>query len=167
MNKRTTEEEFVREATREWVGTDVRFEKIPWALFSTQIISARQREQLRFFDSPGPATRTNMYIGGMLPNPQAFLIQSIKIFGLGSAMAFALFHLRIGAKTYADRPVWLAGPRPGFTVLPGIMIPPLLNFHASIEWEGPADLGRGFSGRQIDSRPVQVAFVGLILRPLQ
>lgn len=107
--------------------TNLGLEVVPHCLYDTQTIqpgavpSAANPSTMRFFqDANVTPDRSNMSTPGMLPNPEAMLIQSIRLFWvvpmtvtMDQALAQALFGnlstalLTIGNKKYGPWPVWM------------------------------------------------------------
>lgn len=172
MGGAITDQEFdlyVSDQAHQYAG---QFEISDGCLYSTVMAEAYQENgRLDFFQkAEGPKFSQNMtdiYIPGMLPNPQAFCIHAIKIFGIPSSLVVSCFVFRLGSKEFLRRPTWLANLRWGSVLNPRLFIPPMVSFNASISWDGPLNLGRGFDGRPLVSRPIQVALTGRIARPMQ
>lgn len=143
-------------------------EIVPWALYSTEIYRTGETTRLEFFARPsrGPGW-SNMYIGGMLPNPQVFVIEKIYIYGMCSDLALGEFTLQIGAKEYQRSPAWLMSIRPRWVLKPGILIPAQVNFRCLLEWEAPVTLGPGLSGWPKAGAALQVVLAGKLARPIQ
>jgi len=127
-------------------------EIVPWCLYDTQILRP-VTTQMEFFTGYNSGLGnergmkgdpwTNMYLPGMLPNPQAFLMKSIVIYGLSSALALGSFTFQIGAKWYQ-------------------------HFRASLRWEaGREDLGKGLDGLPKYETHIQVGLLGQLARPIQ
>lgn len=99
----------------DYVSTSlVAMEMITWYLFDTQHATERTN-RLSFFQHTEWAglpcvdgihqvrnEDTNMIFPGMLPNPMAFLIEGIRVFGLTKYSEKSRFKLTIGNKIYAD-----------------------------------------------------------------
>ena len=120
-----------------WISNTPGLEVIPSALYDLKFYLSGQTTKLIFFtDASKYPFHTNMHIGGMLLNPQGFLIESIAIYGVTTNIALGVCHLQIANKHYGLSPAWTFGlKRRGFPLRPGIMIPPLTNFMFSIDWD--------------------------------
>lgn len=152
-------------------------EIVPWCLYDTQILRP-VTTQLEFFTGYNSGLGneqgmkgdpwTNMYLPGMLPNPQAFLMKSIVIYGLSSALALGSFTFQIGAKWYQHSPAWLMAVRPKWNLNPPLLIAPQIHFRASLTWEaGREDLGKGLDGLPKYETHIQVGLLGQLARPIQ
>jgi hypothetical protein len=144
-------------------------EIVPWCIYDTKLYTSRVTTELRFFTSmegEGPGW-TNMYMPGMLPNPLAFLIETIFVYGITTNIALGEFELSIGPKLYLRNPAWLMAIRPKWSVRPGLFIPPQMLFHASLRWGTAVELGAGLSGHLKPRAAIQVAMVGKLARPIQ
>lgn len=152
-----------------WGG--VAFELTPWVIYSTVIAKQGATGSLEFFREPVSQDHsfmwTNLYLPGMLPNPQSFVIRTIRIFGVSTDMAFSAFRFFVGNKIYLETPAWIHSVRAGMVLDPPIMIPTQYYFGARLSWDGKLQLGRGFGGRRLGDKAIQVAFVGKLARPLQ
>lgn len=144
-------------------------EAIPATLYDLQFYIANQTTHLEFFGNPSwDRGRTNMYQPNILPNPQAFLVESIRIHGVTRNLQFGACQLIIGAKHYGVNPAWCYGMKEkGFKVRPSILIPPLMSFSFRIDWETAQPIGKGISGVEVIAHPIQVVMFGQMARPIQ
>ena len=96
----------------------------------------------------------------VLPNPQAFLVSSMKIFGITSELLMAGVSLMIGNKSIFYRePAWLFQVRPGFSGMlhhMPVMIAPLIPFRVTIDFDW-----------DVSKRLVEVVLIGQKARPVQ
>jgi len=141
-------------------------EVIPAKLYSTEFYHSEVTTELRFFTRLGThRAHSNIVIAGMLPNPQAFLIEHIRIDGISNNIKYGACVLQIGAKHYGYAPAWTyALKEKGFRLIPKIFIPSLCNFCFEITWEKAEKIGPGLSGEPIKVRPIQVVFYGQLAR---
>lgn len=142
-------------------------ELVPWALYDTSFYHSDETKQITFFDKQSAVYLGNNWIAGMLPNPQAFSINEIQLFGISSNIALGEFNLEIDCKLWQRSPAWLMSIRQRWLVNPAILIPPLINFRASINWQNTMKLGKGLNGKQKKVQPIQCALIGILARPVQ
>jgi hypothetical protein len=153
--------EWTRYLTESLDGLEV----VPWCLYDTRILDPDETRELLFFvnmwdtegNHRGPYW-TSQYIAGMLPNPQSFLIQQVKIYGI-TGEYLCRFTLNIGAKRVIDRPAIHAAIRPGLLLGDSLMIHPLQAYMAKLEWHMKPIARR--------ARKIQVALIGHLARPVQ
>lgn len=139
-------------------------ETVSWYLFDTKRFDNNDNHRMIFFSDvnfhkPVEADN-NLYVPGCLPNPQAYLIQGMRVFGLPSRLAdTGRIRLVIGNKEYQDTSVkafiynqWKTREIP-------VMIPPMVNFWVSISWKLPMYYGR--------PPLITVMFKGILARPVQ
>lgn len=145
-----------------------RDEEITWGFYDTEIYSSNETTDLRFFVKPNKdRCWTNMYVSAMLPNPQAFEIEAIRIFGVTADLALGSFRLRIGNKVCGEWPLWSLSVREKNFRHGGLAILPMQCFQAEIHWETPVNLGVGLSGSPKFYQPIQVLLRGTLTRPDQ
>lgn len=175
-------QEWTKYLTQSPIGLEV----IPDQLWDTQTYTDNSTTELNFFTSvQANQGLSNMSQPGMLPNPQSFLIECVRLFfriqvttdDAGAAGAFAsiyndiallvntgIFRLNIGEKKYGPWRMWtlpassypqgviatagaeaanlvhdyaqLGGPLWGLR--PNLMISPLQNFTAQLQWPAGA-----------------------------
>lgn len=138
---------------------------VGWSIYDTQIYKSGITTELNFFRGPQPGQGeqwTNMDLCGTLPNPHAFLIRHILLFGISSNIALGCFTFQVGARLYHKSPAWLHTVRPRWDLKPGIFIPPLYAFQGRLTWETAEQLGAGLSGRPKSAAAIQIALVGLL-----
>lgn len=121
--------------------TPIELEIVPWYLFETQQFQNTWNHKIFFFDqvryNKPDESDNNLWVPGMLPNPCAFLLEAIRIFGLPTSLQHARLRLEIGNKLMSDTSVlayiynqWKIRDIP-------IFIPPLCNFRAQMTWKMP------------------------------
>ena len=143
-------------------------EIVPWIVYDTEVFYAHKTEHLDFFQRPGRYPKTNMYLPAMLPAPQEFLIESIRLTGLPSALLASAAVLQIGAKIYGVYPaVSLCLKGRGFHLDPPLLIDELRVFRFGMEWEAQTGIGLGVQGVPIYEKRVQVELIGKLVRPRQ
>lgn len=141
------------------------FEIIPAQLYSSENYIPSVTTRLEFFTKLGPPSQTNMQIQGMLPNPCAFLIEHIRIYGINSKLAHGAGRLQISNKHYGFNPAWTYGLKEkGLQLRPALMIGPLVYFHFEILWEPVVFPWRGFENSRVYVQPIQVVLTGQMAR---
>lgn len=163
-----------RQFYRDYIDPDTRrqdpmFEIITVPLYFTCTYESGATTRLEFFtaarlDYP---EGTNLYIPGMLPNPCAMLIDSIRLYGITSELGRGVFRLDIANKHYGEWPAWALSRREKNLSMRSLFIPPMCHFRASIQWSVPVMLSRGFDGAERSRQPIQVLLRGDWYRPIQ
>jgi hypothetical protein len=130
-------------------------------------ISGRTTELVYFQEPFRHLSDGNMYLAGMLPNPQAFLVEKIQIEGVTSQLKHAACQFIIGNKIYGCLPAWtLALKGKGLVLRHRLLIRPLVNFQFRILWPEPVYLGQGLDGAPSLYHPLTVVLFGSRLRPI-
>ena len=150
-------------------------EVVPWILFDTMSYFTNTTVEMNFFQKgmnnrldKGISIQSNMYVPGMLPNPQCFLIQSILIEGISTSLKHGICRLQIGSKMILNSPAWMFGLRErGFRLKPYVMIAPLMNFVFTIQWNVPCSIGPGLNEIWQNTRDITVTLLGQWARPVQ
>ena len=162
MKKEMIPHEWSDYVGKSFVGLEV----VPWVLYDTEFFKSGKTLRLDFFRTVKKSrAHTNMNFGGMLPDPQAFLIRSIAINGVTTNIQLGFCTLTIGDKLYQVTPAWnFALKGRGLILSPNIVIARLQNFQFQMEWEAPVDVGAGLSGRKVIYHPLQVCLHGVMAR---
>lgn len=160
---------------KEWLSVinqqSTEYEIVPYQFYDTEVYCSGVTSRIRFFDWADKSksfARCNMYLPGILPNPQSFLIQSIRIHGITSRLQRGSGMLVLGAKHYGMNPAWSYGLKEkGLRLHPHLMIPPQMKFSFELNWEEAVEIGKGIDGQDVSVHPIQVVLVGLLARPVQ
>lgn len=119
----------------------IALEVVPWYLFHRKRIHDPFRTEFFtdvFYRDLGndKDEDNNMLMSGMLPNPCAYLIEGMRIFGLPSLLINARVSMVIGNKIMMDTAAiayverWKQRDK-------AIMIPPMYAFRVSLTWKNP------------------------------
>ena len=170
MNRK--EKKMEKDIPWEWhmytTQTPVALEVVPYTLYATMHYISQVTTGLQFFQEHYKLSYTNMQIPGMLPNPQSFLIHSIRINGIASDLMFGVGRLQVGYKVMHDIPLYnFTMQQKGYKFFPYIMIAPLIHFNFEITWDRACALGPGLDGGYQWERKIQVCFHGQLARPIQ
>jgi len=143
---------------------NVELEIVPFDLYSTMHYLSGVTTQLTFFNDV--TQLTNMYIPGMLPNPQSMLIEHIYIEGISSNLRHGECMLIVANKIYTHTAAWRFSLREkGWKLNPKLCIAPLVNFQFRIRWETPVYI-RGLDDMYRPSKKIQVHLHGRLARPV-
>ena len=111
---------------------------------------------------------TNMYMPGMLPQPQALLIRSIRLTGITSAIHHAGVRLQIGNRIYLTATALsFARKGKGYKLGIPLFIPSMMVFNLEVYWGFPVFLGQDFMGNQLYKQKLRAELIGEIARPMQ
>lgn len=144
-------------------------EIVPSVLFDTSTYISGITYSINFFSKIRTTfNESNMYYPNVLPAQQSFLIQSMRIHGVTSALKFGLCRLDIGPKIYHYVPAWMYSLKEkGWKLHPPLVIPAQTQFRFQVSWAEPVKLGKGFMGDEIQSLSIQVLLIGKLARPIQ
>jgi hypothetical protein len=138
-------------------------------LYSTNVYVSNTTTELRFF-SDGIAqgdSWTNIYIPGCMPNPCAFAVEAIRLFGIVEPLRLGTFLLEIGNKHYGKWPAWSLSLREKNVSMIPLFIGPMVHFRATIRWPQAYTLPPGLGGEPREKQLVQVLMRGSYYRPVQ